>query len=191
MTCLHCDFPFVFPQGRFCFSDGSNYDGQWKAGVYDGVGTLISGKQDGSTTYTGQFQQGLAHGQGKEIAADGTVTYEGKWIQGDPEAEAERKAAAAKERMANESTLRQPRRDQESTTAKGSLPEPECEAVVDMEVRDAEGNKGQYTGLVLSGTRKPHGVGRMVYLDGRRIHEGFWQNGMKVRTATSTWALLY
>lgn len=82
--------------------------------------------------------------------------------------------------MAKETPLRQPRRDQESTTTKGGLPELECEAVVDLEVTDAEGNKGQYTGLVLSSSMKPHGVGRMVYLDGRRIHEGFWDKGLKM-----------
>lgn len=166
-------------KGRFVFADGSKYDGQWKAGVYHGVGTLISCQKDGGTTYSGTFHNGLAHGQGKETAADGTVTYEGNWIQGDPEQEALRKQTLAKQRMASESTLRQPRRDQDATTAFGSRPQPQCEAVVDMEVEDAEGNRGQYTGLVLSQSRKPHGVGRMVYLDGRRIHEGFWENGMK------------
>jgi hypothetical protein len=65
-----------------------------------------------------------------------------------------------------------------------------CKAVVDQPLRDAQGNPGRYTGIVsihLLDTRglsndegassptlvlKPHGVGRMVYADGLRIHEG-------------------
>ena len=168
-------------KGRFVFADGSVYNGEWKEGLYHGQGELVSSKQeDGGKTYRGAFDRGLAHGWGTEIGPDGvTVIYEGNWIGGDPEAEAQRKAELAKKRLAAQATLRQPRRDRESTTARGGPPEPDCEAVVDMEVLDAERNKGQYTGLVLCHNQKPHGVGRMVYLDGRRIHEGFWKNGMK------------
>ena len=144
------------------------------------VSSSSGNNSDGAAkTYRGTFDRGLAHGWGKEIGPDGNVLYEGKWIGGDPEAEAMRKAELAQERLAAEATLRQPRRDRESTTARGGPPEMECEAVVDMEVIDAEGNFGQYTGLVSSQNKKPHGVGRMVYMDGRRIHEGFWKNGMK------------
>ena len=166
-------------KGRFIFTDGSVYHGGWKEGVYHGQGELKSSSQDGDTTYKGNFDHGLAHGWGKESKPDGTVLYEGKWIHGETEPEAIRKAEEAKIRLANQATLRQPRRDQESMTARGGPPEPDCEAVVDLEVVDAEGNQGQYTGLVLVKNQKPHGVGRMVYMDGRRIHEGFWKDGMK------------
>jgi hypothetical protein len=63
-----------------------------------------------------------------------------------------------------------------------------CKAVVDHPLTDAQGNAGRYTGIVSiqvldergeenGGSRnslllKPHGVGRMVYADGKRIHEG-------------------
>jgi len=57
--------------------------------------------------------------------------------------------------------------------------QPECEAVVDEAITDAQGNPGKYTGIVLKGTRQPHGVGRIVYSDGKRIHEGFWRDGKK------------
>ena len=173
-------------KGRFVFADGSVYTGDWKEGLYHGQGELVSSSgssnmnnDSGAKTYQGAFDRGLAHGWGKEMGPDGEVLYEGDWIGGDPEAEAKRKAEAAQELLAAQATLRQPRRDRESTTARGGPPEPDCEAVVDMEVIDAEKNLGQYTGLVLSHNKKPHGVGRMVYLDGRRIHEGFWKNGMK------------
>jgi hypothetical protein len=65
-----------------------------------------------------------------------------------------------------------------------------CKAVVDCPLTDAQGNPGRYTGIVsihLLDDRqaeesdpkhalllKPHGVGRMVYADGKRIHEGEW-----------------
>ena len=147
--------------------------------MYHGQGELVSSKDDGGNTYVGAFSQGLAHGWGKEVRPDGTIVYEGNWINGDTEPEAKEKTEEAMRRLAAQSTIRQPRRDKESMTARGGPPEPDCEAVVDMEVKDAEGNRGQYTGLVLSKNQKPHGVGRMVYGDGRRIHEGFWKNGMK------------
>ncbi|CAB9510688.1 MORN repeat protein [Seminavis robusta] len=172
-------------QGRFVFSDGAVYDGGWKEGLYHGQGTLISAaknsknKAGGKTTYTGGFERGLAHGQGKETAPDGTVVYEGNWINGDPEPEAKRKAAKLEAQEQQYQAVMGRPSDQESTSSRGGPRQPECEAVVDREVVDAEGNTGQYTGLVLFGTNKPHGVGRMVYLDGRRIHEGFWKNGMK------------
>jgi hypothetical protein len=38
---------------------------------------------------------------------------------------------------------------------------------------DADGDEGIYTGVVLQSTGMPHGVGRMVYEDGR-IYEGDW-----------------
>ena len=129
-----------------------------------GHGKLVSST---SRTYVGEFKDGLAHGQGKEIGPDGKVIFEGLWIHGDTEPQAKRKA-----------DLAQKRKDAESASQK-SLPEPPCEAVVDVEVQDADGNRGQYTGLVLSANRKPHGVGRMVYLDGRRIYEGFFVAGSK------------
>ena len=39
--------------------------------------------------------------------------------------------------------------------------------------------KGKYTGIVLKATNQPHGVGRLCYADGNRIHEGFWKRGQK------------
>lgn len=95
------------------------------------------------------------------------MIYEGIWIHGDTEPLAKRKAEIAQKRKDNESESQR------------SPPEPPCEPVVDMEVQDADGNLGNYTGLVLVENNKPHGVGRMVYLDGRRIHEGWWRHGLK------------
>ena len=76
-----------------------------------------------------------------------------------------------------------------------------CKAVVDQPLSDAQGNAGRYTGIVVliegasptngpangqvptpPTTMMPHGVGRMVYADGKRIHEGTKKN---MRTTVS------
>jgi hypothetical protein len=81
--------------------------------------------------------------------------------------------------------------DPSTSAERGQMAEYDnCKAVVDQPLRDAQGNPGRYTGIVsihLLDTRglngdageasqtlvlKPHGVGRMVYADGLRIHEG-------------------
>jgi len=59
---------------------------------------------------------------------------------------------------------------------KNQVEEP-CKAVVDMAVLDGQDNPGRYTGLLHVASQRPHGVGRMVYNDGNRIHEGFWSYG--------------
>jgi tetratricopeptide (TPR) repeat protein len=48
--------------GIFAFGDGRIYEGQWKKGLFDGMGKLIfiSGFK-----YTGEFDKGLMHGYGK------------------------------------------------------------------------------------------------------------------------------
>ena len=48
--------------GIFGFDDGRVYEGQWKKGLFDGMGKLIfiSGSK-----YTGEFKKGLMHGYGK------------------------------------------------------------------------------------------------------------------------------
>ena len=48
--------------GIFAFGDGRIYEGQWKKGLFDGMGKLIfiSGSK-----YTGAFQKGHMHGYGK------------------------------------------------------------------------------------------------------------------------------
>jgi hypothetical protein len=48
---------------------------------------------------------------------------------------------------------------------------------VELSVWDGQDNPGRYTGLLHLETQRPHGVGRMVYGDGNRIHEGFWEYG--------------
>ena len=46
-----------------------------------------------------------------------------------------------------------------------------------MSVVDGQDNPGHYTGIIHIASQQPHGVGRMVYDDGNRVHEGFWEYG--------------
>lgn len=71
--------------------------------------------------------------------------------------------------------------------------QPDVTVVVDQTTTDQLGCTGHYSGMVTAssplplsshnspskGQHQPHGVGRMVYSDGSRIHEGFWQFGAK------------
>ena len=160
--------------GQFIFANGSLYKGHWAAGKYQGHGTLV--QADGHT-YVGEFTDGMFHGQGQEKDPHGNIVYDGEFIKGYRAGEyvvgaeyAGGENSGGDERDALPSSAA-------PKTQKGN--EPECEAVVDQEVTDCQGNVGRYTGLVLKESRRPHGVGRLVYADGRRIHEGFWQNGSK------------
>jgi len=42
---------------------------------------------------------------------------------------------------------------------------------------DPYGDKGTYTGVVLRNTGMPHGLGKMVYEEDRRVFEGDWRHG--------------
>jgi len=49
--------------------------------------------------------------------------------------------------------------------------------VVNKKLLDPYGDKGTYTGVVLRNTGMPHGLGRMVYEEDRRVFEGDWRHG--------------
>jgi tetratricopeptide (TPR) repeat protein len=55
--------------GIFAFGDGRIYEGQWKKGLFDGIGRLnfISGSK-----YTGEFKKGLMHGYGRIYFLNGS-----------------------------------------------------------------------------------------------------------------------
>eukprot|EP00980_Cylindrotheca_fusiformis_P020639 scaffold7696_cov141-Cylindrotheca_fusiformis.AAC.9 len=63
--------------GKYTFGNGF-YEGQWRRGKYHGNGYLLF--SDGSS-YRGTFVDGVAHGEGEEISAEGTVK-KGYWNQG-------------------------------------------------------------------------------------------------------------
>lgn len=49
--------------------------------------------------------------------------------------------------------------------------------VMNKKLLDPYGDKGTYTGVVLRNTGMPHGLGRMVYEEDRRVFEGDWRHG--------------
>jgi hypothetical protein len=62
-------------QGTLRFSEGTVYEGQWKAGKQDGVGTL---RRASGEVYEGEYRLGQRTGKGKLRYADG-ASYEGEW----------------------------------------------------------------------------------------------------------------
>ena len=167
--------------GKFTFQDGSVYNGEWQHGQYHGYGTLVfvNGK-----VYKGQFQKGQAHGFGQEHDPTGELLYEGEFLCG------ERKEIFLERKQRQEE--KQERIMTTTTTNQGRPPPPreppppppppatdDHETVVDVQITDCEGKPGKYTGIILKSTQKPNGVGKMVYDDKRRIHEGFWKDGSK------------
>ena len=61
--------------GKFEYSDGSTYDGQWIDGVYDGDGVFTS---SGGQQYVGKFARGKREGAGSVRWPEGWV-WVGRW----------------------------------------------------------------------------------------------------------------
>jgi hypothetical protein len=58
------------------WANGCGYEGGFKRGVYDGMGTFTW--QD-NATYKGNWKDGKRHGSGIYVRADGVDTYDGDW----------------------------------------------------------------------------------------------------------------
>jgi len=195
-------------KGCFVFDDGSKYDGEWKDGVYNGQGILINadgktyrgeflnglahghGKEidtNDKVMYEGQWIEGQTAQAAERAAAVSAAKRRSDLLQ----EQHQQQSTAPTTSAPVLTTLSQLSLSSEKTTSSASsfialqpsapsaLDSNDCEAVVNKLVRDSAGHLGQYTGIVLKSTEKPHGVGRIVYSDGRRIHEGFWVNGTK------------
>jgi len=65
-------------RGKYTYSHGEKYEGEWKNGKCHGQGTLTS--PDGSK-YEGEWKNGVFHGQGTFILPTGEK-YEGEWKEG-------------------------------------------------------------------------------------------------------------
>ncbi len=145
--------------------------GEWKAGKFHGQGELTH--PDGRV-YRGTFVESAAQGHGVEWDPLGQVVYEGEWIQGEPAADAA-KHSTIKHNSANPPDDRYRQQGageaKPKATKEEEVPVEDCKTVVNGQIWDAQGNGGDYTGIILIQTAKPHGVGRMIYQDGR-IHEG-------------------
>ena len=61
-------------------ADGAQYDGQFKNGLRDGVGTFVSTRDD---RYTGMWKEGKRHGKGKVSYSMGG-SFEGNWEEDRP-----------------------------------------------------------------------------------------------------------
>ena len=68
------------PHGKriYIFSDGTEYDGEWKDGKKHGQGILIG---DDGKMYEGEWKDGKPNGQGTETWSNGK-RYEGEWKNG-------------------------------------------------------------------------------------------------------------
>jgi len=191
--------------GKLVENDGNTYTGEFENGVPHGQGKQV--KPDGSIAYEGAWIRGeredqvrkrqdeedkaneapddQSHGETQAVTTSEenlALSLSGGKISDTDSADSSGDVVSDLEPRAPppSSAPPPPPPPAESIAVTPNVQKgPECEAVVDQLVGDSQGNKGKYTGIVLKESRKPHGVGRMVYADGKRIHEGFWQNGSK------------
>jgi len=61
--------------GKYVWSDGCIYEGEWRHGVRNGNGKLLWPSGD---CYEGEFSGGYIHGDGTYIGSDG-LTFKGRW----------------------------------------------------------------------------------------------------------------
>jgi 1-phosphatidylinositol-4-phosphate 5-kinase len=91
-------------QGKYVWSDGCVYDGEWRRGMRNGLGKIqwpsgvsYEGEFSGgyihgtgtyigpeNLTYKGRWRFNLKHGLGYQVYPNGDI-FEGSWIQGTPE----------------------------------------------------------------------------------------------------------
>eukprot|EP00547_Thalassionema_nitzschioides_P000709 CAMPEP_0194214532 /NCGR_PEP_ID=MMETSP0156-20130528/15765_1 /TAXON_ID=33649 /ORGANISM="Thalassionema nitzschioides, Strain L26-B" /LENGTH=906 /DNA_ID=CAMNT_0038942809 /DNA_START=5 /DNA_END=2722 /DNA_ORIENTATION=+ len=173
--------------GRFEFADGSSYEGPFESGEFHGSGCTYIHK-DGRVYY-GDFCHGQRNALGKELYPDGSLRYEGEWHNDAPLHEKKIQPPPAGFVLQEDDFNNCDEQQQKEETAKAIAklkqnhsPAPaivaetkDCQTVVEQTIRDAQGNAGTYTGLVLAISQVPHGVGRMVYVG--EIREGFWKAG--------------
>jgi hypothetical protein len=164
--------------GRFEFHDGSLFEGSFHQGQFHGQGCRFVHK-DGRV-FLGDFCDGLRHGYGKETYPDGSLRYEGEWENDAPLQQSRIQACPSGFVLIEAGDESEEKVEEVLPLPKPPLRTPslvaatkDCKTVVEEAIKDAQGNAGQFTGLVLENL--PHGVGRMVY-EGE-IREGFWRNG--------------
>ena len=162
--------------GRFECHDNSLFEGSFKKGEFHGHGCKYV-HRDGRV-YLGDFSEGARHGYGKELYPDGTLRYEGEWNHDEP-LNSGKIQPPPEGFVLVDGDEDLPLNDVPSTSKEAS-PAPsiyiqtrDCKTVVEEKLKDAAGNEGKFTGLILNGL--PHGVGRMVY--SCEIREGFWKHG--------------
>ena len=80
-------------QGRYSFTSGAEYVGQWCEGRMHGEGKMTYA--DG-TSFEGSWCQNLMHGEGEYVDAEG-VTWSGIFVDGSFESKIQKKLKADKE----------------------------------------------------------------------------------------------
>ena len=65
-------------EGTYFDTTGMSYKGSWKAGLMDGLGTLML---PGGDEYIGQMRAGKAHGAGRYIEVTGEI-FDGSFVEG-------------------------------------------------------------------------------------------------------------
>jgi len=65
--------------GYLPLKNGASYEGEFKQGMFDGMGVLNSS----GTKFVGEFQKGNISGQGVEYSTNGAVIRSGTWIRGE------------------------------------------------------------------------------------------------------------
>ena len=80
-------------QGRYSFTSGAEYVGQWCEGRMHGEGKMTYA--DG-TSFEGSWCQNLMHGEGEYVDAEG-VTWSGIFVNGSFESKIQKKLKADKE----------------------------------------------------------------------------------------------
>ena len=66
--------------GEFRWDDGERYQGEWRAGCYEGRGTTFH--SNGSKRYEGEWRAGVREGRGTTFWSDGSKCYEGEYRAG-------------------------------------------------------------------------------------------------------------
>jgi hypothetical protein len=177
------------------------YKGEFQHGSYHGAGTLTNLVNNNELVYEGQWKEGLP--EDDDVISNmllhipqPPLDYDVAQLlpQTTPAAyDKPNDPSLSKTIMSGLSSLVITKPEQQapqtasspitskSPQKKNSIPDvldtSVCKAVVDMAVWDGQDNPGRYTGIVHIASQRPHGVGRMVYDDGNRVHEGFWEYG--------------
>ncbi|CAL0319768.1 unnamed protein product [Lupinus luteus] len=143
--------------GKYLWSDGCMYEGEWKNGKACGKGIF---SWPSGATYDGQFLCGRMHGTGTFVGVDGD-SYRGSWL-------GDRKHGFGEKRYAN-----------------GDVYEGSWRFnLQDGEGRYAWCNGNEYVGEWRNGTISGNGV--LVWRNGNR-YRGWWENGVPKGEGEFTW----
>ena len=143
--------------GKLSHSKGAlSYEGSWMNGLRHGEGKVVYA--DGST-YEGSWKNGLRYGEGKMVCADGS-TYEGSWKNGCRHGE-------GKVVYSNGLTY-QGSWENDSPCGRGT----------------SRRNNHTFSGMFLNG--RLNGFGKAVYADGSS-YEGEWVNDLPHGQGKRTW----